>query len=260
MTEIVKVFLIPGSIVFLLVGLFFGLLLLHLGPHPARWGRRSLMALGLLYTALSLPIVSNALIETLQIDDPRFERPSDAREARAVVVIGAGVVSHSANGRSIHAMVGRTAQTVLEAARVYELTNTAWVIASGGIADALTQTVPESAVMRDELVRLGVPPGRILVESESRNTAEQIANVARIIRERQLPNRVIFVTTPAHSRRVMLLARRQQIDAVAAFTTELPDDSGQSGWRAWRPSANALQGSESATYEYLAVAQAWLRR
>jgi hypothetical protein len=71
---------------------------------------------------------------------------------------------------------------------------------------------------------------------------------------------VIVVTTPAHSRRVMLLVRRQHVEAVPALTTELHYDSAQNGWRAWRPSADALRGSESATYEYLAVAQAWLRR
>lgn len=132
MTEVVKVALIPGSIFFLLVGLFFGLLFLHLGPRPARWGRRWLLVLGLLYAALSLPVVSNALIETLQVDYPRLERPGDAGGAPTVVVIGAGVVSHSANGQSIHAMRGPTAHAVLEAARVYQLTNAAWVIASGG--------------------------------------------------------------------------------------------------------------------------------
>jgi uncharacterized SAM-binding protein YcdF (DUF218 family) len=257
LTAIVKAALIPGSIFFLLVGLLVGLLFLHLGPRPARWGRRWLIALGLLYTVLSMPIVSHALIETLQADYGRLEQPSDAT---TVAVIGAGVVSHSANGQSIHAMRGPTAHAVLEAARVYKVTNAAWVIASGGIADPRSQTVPESQVMRDELIRLGVPAGRILVESASRNTAEQIANLARMLRERQLPNRVIVVTTPVQSRRVMLLARREHIEAVPALTTELQYDSGQGGWRAWRPSVTALRGSESATYEYLAAAQAWLRR
>jgi len=258
MKEIVKVFLIPGSVSFLLSGLFLGLLLLHLGPRCASWGRRWLLALGLVYAMLSTPIVSNALIEKWETGSTPIEAASAAARPRTVVVIGAGIVSYSANGRSIHAMGRRTAHSVIEAARVYQLTTAPWVIASGGIADPLTQTAPESEVMRDELVRLGVPPDRILLESESRNTEEQVVNVARMVRERQLPNPVIFVTTPAHSRRVMLLARRHEVDALPSLTTDL--HYGDYGWRAWFPSDHALRGSESTTYEFLAAVQAWLWR
>jgi uncharacterized SAM-binding protein YcdF (DUF218 family) len=262
MSEIVKDVLIPGSVFFLLLGLLSGLLLLHLGPRPALWGRRWLVALSALYFLLSLPIVSSALIDTLRVAD-RDHAPERAigDNPAVLVVIGAGVVSYSANGRSIHEMGRRTAYRVLEASRIYQLTEPAWVIASGGIADPASQIVPESAVIRDQLITLGVPADRILLESQSQNTAEQIANVARILRERQLPNRIVVVTTPADSRRVMLLAREQHLAAVPALTKELAYGS-DDGWQGWRPSVDALRGSESATYEYLAftreiVASLW---
>jgi uncharacterized SAM-binding protein YcdF (DUF218 family) len=114
--------------------------------------------------------------------------------------------------------------------------------------------------MRDELIRLGVPPDKILVESESRNTAEQILNITRILRDARLSAPVVVVTTPAQSRRVMWLAAKQNLEAVPSVTTDLRYDTGQEGWRLWRPSIDALRGSESAMYEYLAVAYERLRR
>jgi uncharacterized SAM-binding protein YcdF (DUF218 family) len=260
LADTVKAALIPGSVFFLLLGLILGVVLLHSASRAARWGRRWLTALALLYCVLGMPIVSNVLVQTLQAEHTRLQKPSDALGARVVVVIGAGVVSYAADGRAIHEVGRRTAYAVLEAARVYHLITASWVIASGGIPDSASQTAPESEVMRDELIRLGVPPDRILLESESRNTAEQVTNITRILRHEQLPSPVVVVTTPAQSRRVMLLAARQNLEAVPSVTTDLRYDRGQKGWRLWRPGLEALRGSESAMYEYLAVAYAWLRR
>src|SRR5207253_2406095 len=97
-------------------------------------------------------------------------------------------------------------------------------------------------------------------ESESRNTAEQIANITRMVRERQLPEPVVLVMTPAQARRVMLLAARWSLRAVPAPTTDLRYDGDRQRWRLWVPSIDALRGSESAMYEYIAVAYAWLHR
>jgi uncharacterized SAM-binding protein YcdF (DUF218 family) len=251
---------VPGSLMFLCEGLIVGVVLLYRGPRLARWGRRWLTALGLLYGMLGLPAVSNSLIRGLQAGYARLETRSDARGADVIAVIGAGVVSYEADGLVIHEMARRTAFSVLETVRVYQLTHPSWVIASGGIPNPISQAAPESEVIRDELVRLGVPCNRILMDSESRTTEEQIANIARILRERRLPGRLVMVMTPAHTRRIMLLAARQHIDAVPSVTTELRYDGGRQGWRMWIPSVDALRGSESALYEYLAFAKAWVQR
>jgi uncharacterized SAM-binding protein YcdF (DUF218 family) len=257
--EFVKSALIPGSLVFQSLGLIVGVSLLYGGPRLTRWARWWLTSLAVLYGLLALPIVSNGLSHSLQAGYARVETSTDGKGADVLAVIGAGVVGYDTDGRIIHEMTRRTAFTVLEAARVYQLTHPSWIIASGGIPDPAFQTTPESEIIRDELVKLGVPCNRILIESESRSTAEQVANITHMLRERRLPPRLIIVMTPAHARRVMLLAARQKINAVPAVATALRYDPGEKGWREWRPSAEALRGSEAAIYEYLAVTYAWLR-
>lgn len=259
LAAVVKAALIPGSDVFLILGLVAGVALLYLGPRASRWGRRGLTALAALYLALSLPIASNALVAGLQADYGSIQNPGDAKGARVVVVIGNGAFSYVASAGGVHQLAGRTVYCVLEAVRLYRLIQPRWIVASGGVADPDAQTRPESEMMRDELVKLGVPADRILLESESRRTAEQIANVAQLLRAQRLPEPVVLVTTPAHMRRVMLMAPSQAIDAVPSVAAEPRYDNGHAGWRRWRPSRDALRGSESAIYEYMALifAYAW---
>lgn len=259
MVELAKTALVPGSIGFLSVGLAGGVVLLYAGANAARWGRRALTALVVIYALLAMPAVSNMLVQVLQAADPPLVRSSDAKGATVVVVIGAGVVSYEADGKTIHQLARRTTFALLEAVRVHKLIGASWVIASGGVADPLAQSEPESIAIGDHLVSLGIPRDQILHESHSRNTAEQLANVTQLVRERKLPEPVILAVVPAQSRRAMLLARKHNLEAIPSIAARLRYDHGQAGWRQWRPNVDALRGSEAAMYEYLALARAWLQ-
>jgi uncharacterized SAM-binding protein YcdF (DUF218 family) len=250
--EVVKSVLIPGSLAFLLLGLGVGVVLLYLGKWGARQGRRWLTALALLYAVLGLPAVSNSLIAGLRPEHMPLRAREDARGARVVAVLGNGVVGYADAERVIHQITRRTAFAVLEGVRVIELLAPDAVIVSGGIPEGSAQRVPESEVMRDELVALGVPASRIVLESASRNTGEQLANIARIVRERALTGPMVLVTTPAHSRRALMLADHEGLDIVPSMADELRYDSGQGSWHDWVPTIAALRGSESAIYEYMA--------
>jgi uncharacterized SAM-binding protein YcdF (DUF218 family) len=249
----VKAVFVPGSMAFLLSGVVVGAALLHGGPLAARIGRGVLTALAGGYVLLATPAVSSALVRGLHAGFGSIERPADAGGAPVVVVLGNGAVSHVAGGRALHQLVRRSAYCVLEGARLYELLRPEWIVASGGVADTRGQTRPESEIMRDELAKLGVPSDRVLLESESRSTAEQVAAVARLLREHALGDRTVLVTTPAHARRAMYLAGRVGLVAIPSIASELRYDDGEAGWRRWRPTLAALSGSHSAMYEYLAL-------
>jgi len=131
----------------------------------------------------------------------------------------------------------------------------AWLVATGGGAGTEERT--EAELMRDELVRLQVPAGRILIEATSQTTEEQVANVTRLLEHRGLADGpIVVVTTGAHMPRVMKLFRDHRINAIPSVTPELRYDEGRTKWRCWYPSAAALRGSESAIYECLARAYA----
>lgn len=259
LAEAVKTLLIPGSLTFLLIALVLGVIMLHAGSTGMRWGRRWLTTLTLSYLVLALPVVANVLIAGLEPEVRPIHSSADVEGARTLVVIGNGVVTYAVGERAIHQFARRTAFAVLEGARLYALFQPEWVIVSGGIPNPDSQQEPESVVIRNELVKIGVPRDRILLESDSRNTAGQLRNVARLVRERNIQEPLVVVTTPAHARRVMLMATEEGLDFVLATADALRYDAGEeAGWRNWVPSVSALRGSESALYEYLAVGYAWI--
>jgi uncharacterized SAM-binding protein YcdF (DUF218 family) len=253
---VVKRFLIPGSMTFLMAGFAVGVALLNAGGLPLRVGRVWLTSLLGLYWLLSLPVTAEALIQKLQHRYGSVRTAQKTVNARVLVVVGNGAVHYKSAECRIDQLTRRSAFCVFEAARLCRLFDPAWVVATGGSAEADEHARTEAELMRDELVRLEVPPDRILVESASRNTEEQVANVARLLERRGLGGRILVVTTGAHMPRVMKLFHDRRIDAIPSVASVLRYDAERTPWRRWYPSSAALRGSESAIYEYLARAYA----
>jgi uncharacterized SAM-binding protein YcdF (DUF218 family) len=247
---VVKRMLIPGSMTFLVVGFAVGVVLLDSGL-PMQWGRIWLTALLGLYWLLSLPVTAHALIQSLQHRYGTIRTVDEAAAATVLVVVGNGAVHYKVGDFTIDYLTRRSAFCVFEAARLHRLIDPAWLVATGG-GETDEHARTESELMRDELVRFQIPVDRILLESTSRTTEEQVVNVARLLVRRGLEGPILVVTTGAHMPRVMKLFHDQRIKAIPSVTPELRYDDGRTGWRRWYPSAAALRGSESAIYEYLA--------
>src|SRR5436190_356487 len=73
---------------------------------------------------------------------------------------------------------------VLEAARLFELLNSPLVIASGGVIEDDRAAAPESVALQRALIDLGVRPDRIVLESDSKNTRDEVILVKRMLAER----------------------------------------------------------------------------
>ncbi len=242
--SLAKAYLIPGSTLFLLAGVGLALLLLA-HPRSAAWGRRWLSLLFVLYVVLSLPLVARWLYRGLARATPITE-PGQAQGAGTIVLLGNGAITLGPAATAIHLPSINTALNVSETARLYRLLERRRVVASGGMPPAGANTRPESEVMREHLIRLGVADADITLESGSTNTTEQAEQVAAL-----LPRgaRVVLVTTPAHMPRAAALFRARGLDVVEAVS------AAPGGERTWGgqfvPNVYALRTSEVAAYEWL---------
>jgi uncharacterized SAM-binding protein YcdF (DUF218 family) len=258
--SLIKTFLIPGSLSFLLLGLTAGVLLAY-GPQRSR--RLAVPVLTFLaagYWLGSLPIVSNALATRFHARSAQPVTAADLEDVQAIVVLGAGADGYVGSERMVTIPAHQTVLNALEGARVFRLlSGRVPVIASGGIVDPDAQQDPESVVLRDLLMRAGVPDDRILLESNSRTTHEQAINVAPMLKVHQW-SRVALVTPPVQSVRAVAVFQAAGVHAVPAVAPYRSEDSGKKRPASrWLPDGEALDVSARATYDYLAWVYYWAR-
>lgn len=173
-------------------------LLGSLGRRRAWAGTALALGIGGMAAATLLPL-GNWAIAPLE---DRFPAPPGWPErVDGVVVLGGGVFAQVAvpRGRVAIGDQGERYLALLAFAGRYPQ---AKVVFTGGIGSAQGNLAPESRVIAMLLDDAGVPPGRVLLEGDSRTTAENARNVAALVRPRA-DERWYLVTSAAHMPRAM---------------------------------------------------------
>jgi uncharacterized SAM-binding protein YcdF (DUF218 family) len=115
-------------------------------------------------------------------------------------------------------LIGSTPSAILklrldEAISLYNQGYAPWIIVSG--AKGSDETVSEAQAMRDYLIAAGISPDIILLEENSFNTRQNLANSKAIMRQRNL-NTAIIVSSASHIRRSLVLAQNLGLTASGA--------------------------------------------
>jgi uncharacterized SAM-binding protein YcdF (DUF218 family) len=174
-----------------------------------------------------------------------------------VVVLCVSSSVYSANGQAVSEMGKATALNALEAARVFRLLGHPSVIASGGMVEGEQPGPAPGEILRNALVKLGVPEQHIETESRSLTTREQGIFVAELLRARRV-RRFVLVTEANHMPRAMATFRQLGLDPLPSPSPFLLD-APKGIMQQLRPSVLALEQSDWASYEHLARAYYWLR-
>lgn len=242
--NVVKFYLIPGSLSFLVLAITAVALLLCWRPTH-RLGRLLLIGVVGLYWIFSLPAFADALQRrgTRAQVDAAF-RTLD-RGGAAIVILGTGtdVYRHEAFELTVP-----MPQTVLNVLRGVELASRSAspIIVSGGRASGKGRS--EARVMAALLGEQGVGADRLVLEEQSRTTHEQAAQVAALAR-RSGVRVVVLVSAPAHLRRAVAAFRAEGLEAVGCPAPFRSDDSGS---RRWLPDLDGFGLAHDAVYEYVA--------
>lgn len=249
-----------GTITFVLVLLAVGLVVIVVRRGwraPFAYYAAAFVALYLLAT----PVVAERLMGTLDTGAPPLARAADAHGADTIFVLGAGSYTYRYGDFVVKEVTHPAIFRVIEAARVYNLLGGATVIVSGGITSRHRGAVPESEALRDLAVRVGIPASRIVLESRSHNTHDEALELKRMLAGRERTP-FVLVTSVTHMRRSMAAFRAAGLNPVASPAPEESDAAFEDG--RWLPSDTALDLSDNAFYEWLALAyywqQGWLRR
>jgi uncharacterized SAM-binding protein YcdF (DUF218 family) len=250
------------SLFFYPVGLCLTILILGLvclwATRRQRLGK-GLVTLGtMLLLLFSTPLISSWLLVPLEQRYPALLHPEtvswgpeDSTFSKWIVVLGGGYASDPrlpANSQISTAALGR----VVEGVRLHNATPGSKLLLSGGV---VFDPVPEAQVMAQVAVLLGVKPQDMVLESNSRDTAEEAKIIAKMIGREKF----ILVTSAAHMPRSMALFRRCGLQPIPAPTDFQAPPSQSSAPFRFFPRAESLGQTKIAVHEYLGLAWAWLR-
>ncbi len=207
----------------------------------------ALLAAVLLYLT-SVHIVSGPLMRSLEA---RHTPPASV-SGDVIVVLGGGATLDTPNVDSRGHLGGSAANRLLTGLQLYHklgvpiLVSGGQVYATGGV---------EAEIARSILLGAGVPAGKIIVEAASRNTTENAAATAAILKERGLAA-PILVTSAYHMERSV-----RQFRKAGVTVTPFPADYQENiAWEIhpadfW-PSAYATYNLTVALKEYIGIAAA----
>jgi uncharacterized SAM-binding protein YcdF (DUF218 family) len=244
------------------VSLCLGILILGLcslwATRRQRLGK-GLVTLGtLLLLLMSLPFIASKLLTPLEYRYPPLLNPETVSRGPTgstsptwIVVLGGAHVSDPrlpANIQISAAALGR----VVEGVRLQKGLPGSKLLLSGG---AVFDPVPEADVMARIAGLLGVNPQDIVLETDSRDTADEAAIIAKIIGK----EKCILVTSAAHMPRSMALFKKRGLSPIPAPTDYLIKETPVPAPDRFFPGAGSLWQVQVAVHEYLGLVWAWLR-
>jgi uncharacterized SAM-binding protein YcdF (DUF218 family) len=226
LTFLVSYLFSSGALVFILI---VAAAWLWRRPHSPN-ARRLLLTLAITYGALSCYAVSFATGRLLVAGYEPLAKAAVPSGQAAIVVLGSGTfTARDWDDTRFSALDRASTVRVLEAVRVFQMTNAEWVISSGGLVTPSDVDEPNGVTMRNALIRLGVPSSRVLVETKSRNTHDEAMIVKEMLAALKVQH-VILVTSDLHMRRSLGAFRAQGIDALPAIARYPTPDMPWSGW------------------------------
>jgi uncharacterized SAM-binding protein YcdF (DUF218 family) len=249
----------PASVTLLLLLLLVGVALLYARrPDVARMGRWWLAVVVLTYWVISCPAGVALLARSVTGNYRPLASATEAPGAQAVVMLSAGSRTVRAAGGRLLMVTYPTALRALETARVYRLLGNPLVIVSGGRTDPEAEAAPESEAMRIAVIALGVPPDRVVRESESTNTHDEAVAVKRMLSERGI-GRFVIVTSPVHMGRALATFASEGLHPVPSASPLYQDRRDASRLLSVMPNDASLQVGNAVVYEWFARAYYWWR-
>jgi uncharacterized SAM-binding protein YcdF (DUF218 family) len=212
-------------------------------------GRRLVFGAAAFLLILGLSPMANWLILPLEM---RFPVPDLAgKRIDGVIVLGGAVQERQTLAHGILAMndAGERIVAMADLARRYPQ---AKVIFAGGAGSYSHAPKPEAEVVREQLATLGLPAGRILIESLSVNTHEN-AVMAKAVAKPQPGETWLLVTSAWHMPRSVGIFRKADWP-VTAYPTDFRTAGWQDAGRGFTTVSDGLRRAEVAMREWLGLA------
>ena len=156
--------------------------------------------------------------------------------ADVIIVLGGGVIAQVPDVDGSGSLGASSANRLLTAVRLQRLLNVPIIVSGGQVS---SDTEAEAEICARILKSLGVPETKILLETQSLNTAQNALHCAEILRERSF-KAPLLVTSAFHMNRAMLNFKLCNVEPLAYPTDFTVANDTAFRYTQLRPQAEAL--------------------
>ena len=189
-------FLLPPGI-FILILFFAGIWYFRSQKRVATL----LLIVAILIYGVSANITGEVLIHSLE----KMYQPPKQPKGDVIVMLGGGATANTTDIDGVGQLTGSSANRLLTVARMYYATKLPIIISGGKV---FADTGNEAQIAKRQLMTLGIPAGKILLDTRSLNTEQNAQYTRKIIHAHHF-KMPILVTSAFHMRRSVLQFERQ---------------------------------------------------
>jgi uncharacterized SAM-binding protein YcdF (DUF218 family) len=212
-----------------------------------RRGKSAAVALilaGLMWLSALTP-VANLFLGSLE---DRYGMPT-AAAGDVIILLGGGINDRVPDMSGIGAPSDGMLARIVTAVRLHNRLGLPIIISGGKVYGSVSAEAP---VVRRFLIDLGIDPQRIIVESRSRDTYENVKYTRQICKRHGFV-RPILITTAYHMPRSVMLFEKAGLDVLPFPTGFKTAPDPHYGWQDFLPSGGAMRLLANAMHEYLGL-------
>ena len=210
--------------------------------EPAVWA----LGFSILLYLSACPALATWMVSRLENQISPLDAPADAD---VLIVLGSGIVQGSPEegGAPLPSLESLKR---LDAALRWQRKTGLPILVSGGVVFREESAVAEGEVMARFLIRQGVPPSQILIESKSRNTEENAIFSRDLLAKKGL-HKPLVISSAWHLPRAVVCFRRAGLTMTPLPVAYRTDRPLRHSWRDFLPSAAALSDLQLALREMM---------
>lgn len=198
------------------------------------------------------PWTAEALNEGLDTKARQLQAQNKGEPYAAIFLLG-GMIDYDPTTQTVN--FGNSVDRILYAAELYHLGLSKRIIVSGGneVADRYPNALTQAHLMKDALLKLGIPADAIILEPKALTTRQHMPLVKALMQAQNIQGRLAIVTSASHMPRAIMNARANLVDADAYPTDWTIPPSAETPINRWLPTAKSLRNSELALKEWIAL-------
>ena len=239
----------PGGLIAILTLL--ALLYLLFGKRTRSY--LSLLCACILFLAASNPVLSTLLVRQLENQYPQMPM-SEIPKADAIVVLGGSLRPPSPPRR--FSQLSSNSDRFWYAVKLFKANKAPKILLTGGNVFSNKEIQSEAFYIKKILLELGIPNDAILIEEDSKTTAENAVNSQQKFAQHNI-NSALLVTSAMHMPRAVELFKKTGINIIPSSSDIHVTESTQPETLRWIPSARAFTLTTLAAHEYYG---AWFYR